>query len=541
MRATYRRPAVLLLALGLLAAACGGGGGSGQASARGGEYSVYICEPESLVPMNTNEVCGSEVLNALFSQLVDYDAETAQPLLGDQAPRAHAQSIVTTDNQTFMIQLKPGWTFHDGTPVTAQSYVDAWNYGAYQPHAQDNANFFAKIAGYEDLQCPDGQCAQQPAAKQMSGLAAVDDTTIQVELSAPFSQFPLTLGYTAFYAVPKAFFDDPKGYNEAPIGNGPFRMDGTWNHNQNIKTTRFDQYAGESAKAAGVNFKIYANLETGYTDYQAGNLDVMDAIPRSKIASAQQQLGEKFITAQSSAWTFLGFPLYDQRFGNPDLRKAFSLAIDRKALTDTVRPDAVPADAFITPVVAGYRKGACGQWCTFDPVRAKELLAEAGGWSGELVLWYNSDGDHQTWMEAMANQLRTNLGIKQIRFESPIFAQYGQVLEDFKATGPYRGAWVIDYPSPQNPLQEIFTTGASFNRMKYSNPKFDQLIAEGNAAGSIQDGLKFYHQAENLLVSDFPVIPLFSSRITGAHSDRVSGVEIDLLDRINTADIVVQD
>jgi oligopeptide transport system substrate-binding protein len=540
MRVRYRR-AVLLLTCGMLIAACGGGdqtGGEGM-TANGGEYSVYICEPEALVPVNTNEVCGSEVLNALFSPLVDYDARTYEPLVSNQAPRAHAESITTTDNQTFTIKLKPGWMFHDRTPVTAQSYVDAWNYGAYQPNAQDNANFFAKIEGYEDLQCPDDKCAQQPASKQMRGLKAIDDTTLQVKLSAPFSQFPLLLRYTAFYPMPKSFFVDPKNYNEAPIGDGPFRMDGTWNHNQSIKVVRYEQYAGEPAAAGGITFKIYTNLETAYTDYEAGNLDVMDVIPRSKVASAQQ-LEEKFITGESSILTFLGFPLYDQRFQNADLRRAFSLAIDRKALTDTVRPDAVPADAFISPVVAGYRRGQCGQWCTFDPQRAKELLAKAGGWKGELVLWYNADGDHQTWMEALANQLRQNLGIQQIRFESPIFAQYNQLLDDFRATGPYRGGWVIDYPSPQNTLQEIFTTRASFNRMKYSNPEFDKLIAQGNAAGSIQEGLQYYNQAEDLLANDLPVIPLFFNRLIAVRSDRVSGVQIDLFDHVNTADIVVK-
>ena len=72
------RLAALLLAMGLVAAACGtDDGGDGAAGAEGGRFSVYICEPEHLVPQNTNETCGAEVLNALFTPLVEYDPQTS--------------------------------------------------------------------------------------------------------------------------------------------------------------------------------------------------------------------------------------------------------------------------------------------------------------------------------------------------------------------------------------------------------------------------------------------------------------------------------
>lgn len=544
MTGRYMKVAGLLLALGLFAAACGGGGeqagggGNGQPT-QGGEFSAYDCEPEALVPINANESCSAEVLYALFSQLVDYDLDTAQPIMGDDAPRAHAESIESDDQQRWTIRLKEGWTFHDGTPVTAQSYVDTWNYAAYQPNAQDNAYFFQNIEGYDDLQCPDQTCSTPPPTKEMSGLRAIDETTIEVLLSAPFSQYPLTLGYTAFYPLPEAFFADPEQFNEAPIGNGPFMMDGVWNHNQSIRVVRYEDYAGQPANAEAVTFQIYDNVETAYTDLQAGNLDIMDRLPRSQIPVAEQEFGDRFEQFPGSGWTYLGFPLYDPRFQNPDLRKAFSMAINREALTETVRPDSVPSDGFISPVVAGYREGVCGEACEYNPEEARRLLEQAGGWEGELVLWYNSDGDHQTWMEGLANQLRQNLGIEQIRFETLIFAEYNTVLDNNGMTGPFRLAWLMDYPSPQNYLEQIFATGASSNRTTYSDPEFDRLVAQGNAAGSIEDGLEFYQQAAEILAEDLPVAPLFFDRFPTAWTERLSGVDVDPFERMNTADIIV--
>ena len=116
------RLAALLLAMGLVAAACGSDDGAGTAAGgEGGRFSVYICEPEHLVPQNTNEVCGAEVLNALFTPLVEYDPETAAQTFEG----AMGESITSDDQTVWTIKLRRGWTFHNGEPVTAQSFVDA--------------------------------------------------------------------------------------------------------------------------------------------------------------------------------------------------------------------------------------------------------------------------------------------------------------------------------------------------------------------------------------------------------------------------------
>jgi ABC-type oligopeptide transport system substrate-binding subunit len=239
--------------------------------------------------------------------------------------------------------------------------------------------------------------------------------------------------------------------------------------------------------------------------------------------------------------TYLDFPTYNPRFADPNLRKAFSMAIDRKALTDTVKPDSVPADSFVSPVVTGYRRGACGESCRFDPVRARQLLAQAGGWEGELVLWFNSDGDHATWMEGLANQLRTNLGIQSIRFEAPLFADLLDRERDRGINGPFRSAWAMDYPSPQNYLQPTFGTGGSSNYSFYTNPAFDEALREGNAAGSISAGLASYQRAEDMLIQDLPGIPLFFDVFPASWSPRVDNVRVDAFERMDLADIVVKE
>src|SRR5688572_11892350 len=345
----------LLMVLALVAAACGGDGGdtdtdtdSGDTggAATGGEFSVAICEPQFLQPGNTQETCGSQVLQGLFSPLVEFDPDTAEP------SNMVAESIESEDLQTWTVKIQDGWTFHNGEPLTAQNYVDAWNWASDARNKALNSYFFANIEGYDDLNPEKGK----PSTDAMSGLKVVDDTTFEVTLSEPFSQFPLTVGYGAFYPLPKAFFEDPKAFNEAPIGNGPYMMDGKWKHDREIRVKKYPDYPGDEANADSIEFRIYADLNTSYTDLIAGNIDIIDAVPTEQLAQAPQELGDRFVQKESSYFGYLGFPMYQEPWDNVELRKAVSMAIDREAITTAIYQGAyTPATSIIPPVVPGYR------------------------------------------------------------------------------------------------------------------------------------------------------------------------------------------
>lgn len=546
IRGRSQRWVLLLAVLALLATACNGGGGEAAdtgtepgaaegdteaAAATGGEISYYVTEPEHIAPpSNVTESEGHAVITSLFSPLVDIDFETDEAVWGDDAPDAVAASVESDDQQNWTITLKDGWTFHDGTPVTAQSYVDTWNEGASNAEYTGNY-FFNFIEGYDTVQGTESEPAE---AEEMSGLEVVDDLTFEVTLNEPFSQWPLVIYYSAFYPLADACLQDMDACMEAPIGNGPFQMDGQWNHDQNIRVTKFADYGGETEpNIDAIDFRVYTDINTGYTDLQAGNLDVIDTVPPEQINAAEQELGDRFIQGESSVYTFVAFPTYDEAFSDPNLRKAFSMAVDRQAIVDAIRIGDAPADAFVSPAVAGYREGACGEACTYDPERARQLFDEAGGYDGTLTLWFNSGAGHEEWMEAVANQLRENLGIQDIEFESLDFAQYLPRLDAQEITGPYRLGWVMDYPSPQNYLENLLYTNSSSNYTGWSNEEFDSLIDQGNAAGSIEEALDFYAQAEDILADEVPLMPMFFDQLAAAHSERVGNVEFNSQEDLN--------
>jgi ABC-type oligopeptide transport system substrate-binding subunit len=554
--------------MALAVTACGGGDDNGgntpsdgnTSAAEGGTLNVYASEPAYLFPGMTNETAGSAVMNALFSPLVDYDQNTGDPY---PVVAAELPTSDSNDNTHWTIKIKDGWTFHNGEAVTAKSFVDAWNWAAYGPNAANNGYFFgpgmADVVGYADVQSgedPDGeegaQTAPAPAATEMSGLAVVDDLTFTVELAQPFSQFPLMLGYTGFYPVPSACITDWQSCNEAPIGNGPFKMDGEWNHDQGVTVVKYDDYAGENKPHIdGIDFHIYADPQTGFLDLKGGQIDYMTAIPPEEVPAARDDFGDRFIDQASSTFQYIGFPLWDERFGfggvdtnyggeqGQNLRHALSMAINREELIDTVFDGAyAPADSLVSPVVQGYREGACSDWCTYDVDAAKALYADSPGISGPINFWFNEGASHEEWLTAVGNYWSEAFGI-EYQLQARVWADYLQAQGDHQLDGPFRLGWVMDYPSAQNYLAPIYGEGSGEGNFGYVNDEANQLMAQGNSAASVDEGLALYNQAEDLILTDMPNIPMWFGRTIGAYNEDVSNVAVDKFGNLDFTTVTV--
>jgi oligopeptide transport system substrate-binding protein len=538
MRAVTRKSGLIgALAVTLLASACGGGGGEEeQANVPPGEVAgsitVYGCTPENpFIPTNTNENCGGRILDNVLAKLIRYDTETSEPI------NNIAESIESPseDNQHWTIKLKEGWKFHDGTPVKAKNFVDAWNWGAYGPNAQLNSYFFEPIQGYADLnpEDPDGdgpQTAPTPTTNTMSGLKVVDDLTFEVTLRQPKSVFPIMLGYTAFAPLPESFFaDNGAAFGKNPIGAGPYKFV-SYTENQSIVLTANADYQGEDKPAVkDATYKIYQELDAAYTDLLADNLDVLDDIPPSGLAGGKYQtdLGDRVVERAQGAIQTVTFPLYDPKFpaANADLRKAISMAVDRESIVRNVFNDTrIPATSFVSPVVDGYKEGNCGNVCDFNESEAKKLFQSAGGFSGTLTLGYNADGGHKEWVDATCISITNTLGINCQGKPYVDFATFRQEVNARKMDGMFRTGWVMDYPSIENFLTPLYKTGASSNDAEYTNPQFDAKMDEADKA-STDEANALYQEAEEMVAADLPAIPLWYYKTVAGFSNNIEKVE----------------
>ncbi|MFD6299903.1 ABC transporter substrate-binding protein [Streptomyces sp. NPDC060235] len=527
--ATHARWAACAVVVALAATACGGGGsGSGGGDGSGTVSSSWGDPQNPLEPANTNEVQGGKVLDMIFRGLKRYNAKTgaAEDMLADK--------IETTDSQNFTITIKSGWKFSNGETVTAQSFVDAWNYGASLKNNQKNAYFFGYIDGYDKVHPESGS----QSADTLSGLKVTGTNTFTVKLNQKFSTFPDTLGYAAYSPLPKAFFDDHAAWVQKPVGNGPYTIS-SYTKGSQMSLVKWDDYSGDDkAKNGGVDLKVYTDNNTAYNDLLAGNLDLVDDVPAAQLKNAKSDLSGRYINTPAGIIQTLAFPFYDKKWntsGAKKVRQGLSMAINRQQITDTIfQKTRTPASDWTSPVLGekgGFQKGLCGDSCDYNPSQAKKLVQEGGGLpGGQVKISYNADtGSHKEWVDAVCNSINNALGNNKACVGNPIgtFADFRNQIGQHKMPGPFRAGWQMDYPLIQNFLQPLYYTNASSNDGQWTNKDFDNLVNQANAETDTGKAVKLFQQAEGVVRDNMAAIPLWYQNGSAGYSDKVSNVALN--------------
>ncbi|WP_027657365.1 peptide ABC transporter substrate-binding protein [Salinispora vitiensis] len=520
MRGKFLKVAVAATATAMLATACGSG--SSDAGDAGGTLRVYASEPAYLLPSNGNDQPSLFVIRQLYRGLVKYNAETGDPEMD------LAESIESDDQKLWTIKLKDGYTFDNGEPVDADAFIRSWNFAAYAPNAQNNGSFMKRIAGIDAVQPedPDGEGpkeAPEPTAETLSGLKKVDDLTFTVELGEPFTGFPIVVGYPGFSPMAQACLDDTDACNETPIGNGPYKIDGSWKRDVEINLVKSDSWNGEPGKPGAINYRIFADINAAYSSFQAGELDVMYTIPAARFDEAKASYGDRLYEQASGSLNYVGLPLYDEAFKDKRIRQAISMAIDRESIAEAVFDGRwTPATGFVAPTFQGAREGAC-TYCKKDVEAAKKLLEEAGGWpeGKKLTLWANAGAGHDAWLQAVGDQVKSALGIDYELKVNLQFAEYLDKADQREFDGPFRLGWGPDYPYLETYLTPVYGTGAKSNNTTFSNAEFDDLLKQGDSAPNTEAAISFYQQAEDVLAEEMPVIPMFWRKEAAIYSENV--------------------
>jgi oligopeptide transport system substrate-binding protein len=485
--------------------------------------------PNPLIPTGTNDSNGGRILDRLFAGLMSYDAA------GRPTPEV-AQSIETTDNVNYRIVLKPGWKFTDGSPVTVQSFIDAWNYGALSTNAQLQQNFFSPIEGFDDVAGP--QHAGKPSI--MSGLRAVNDLEFTVRLKAPTIDFMLSLGHSAFYPLPSWAFRDMAAFGRNPIGNGPYRLadsrDGpAWEHNVKVDLVANPDYHGNrKPRNKGLRFELYGNLDTAYADLLSGNLDVLDTIPSSALTIYKQDLGGNAISGPVAVSQSLDTPLRLPHFGGEEgrlRRLAISAAINRPQICRQIFNETrSPARDFTARSLPGFDPNIPGNDALdFNPVRAQQLWAQANAispWNGRYAIAYNADSGHQEWVDAVANSIKNVLGIDAIGAPQATFAGFRTQITNRTIDTAFRAGWIGDYPSMIEFLAPLYATGAGSNDVGYSSREFDAALAKAEAAPTLPEADGLVNDAQRILLHDMPAMPLWYYIAVVGWSSAVHGVKV---------------
>ncbi|WP_370947670.1 ABC transporter substrate-binding protein [Amycolatopsis sp. cg5] len=431
---------------------------------------VGVGPVSSLLPADLRDQAGRMVAAALWTPLVGYD-----PATGKTTPAA-AESVTSDDQVTWTVKLRPG-TFHDGTPVTAKSYVDTWDAVRLAAGSWPGASVLQETLPAKEITAP-------------------DPSTIKIVLHRPFGQVPAVLAAQALYPLPESVLKskDWAGFALNPIGNGPFKLAGRWDH------------GGELVKVAGTG-KVKLQVldpEIQYDQAKSGEIDLATTVPGSRHDAMHSELHAMWALPGA---TYLKFPATG-RFADATVRHAFAMAVDRDALEAGPLAHQVDPARSLLPPATGERSGTCRP-CTHDPAAAKNLLAQSG-FTGATTLY----GETQ-WTPILATQLQSTLGVEV-------------------AVKPGDGPSVLELSlqtvSPHEPLAALAKAAG------YTDPGFADLLATADAAPAA-DSPPLYRLAENQLLRDLPVAPLWSGHGHAVWPLKVSGVKANPLTGVDLTSV----
>jgi len=345
--------------------------------------------------------------------------------------------------------------------------------------------------------------------------------------------------------LPDVFFDDPEAFGRNPIGNGPFKLV-SWTENVELKITKYEEYQGSDAskQLTDVTFRVYEEDTAAYSDVQAGTLDFQQQVPVAHLVGDKYatDFPDTSISKPVAVSEMMAIPFYQPAYQNVKLRQAISVAINREEITERIfNGSRIPMNGWVNPNVSGFEDGACGEFCTYDADRAKELLEEGdvtvnadgsfvsnGVTEAMLTIQYNADASHKDWVDATCNSIQEATGIKCEGKPIPTFAESRTIIEAHEATGMFRAGWQADYPSIENWLNPLLRTGGSSNDGLYSNSELDDVLAEADGTQDIEEAEALYREAELLLADEMPTIPMWHRAQQSVWGERMTVVPINI-------------
>ena len=486
-------------------------------------------DPSSLDPALVSEVVGGNIDRYLFEGLIRYDSKTSE------VQPAVAESWDTSDDATvYTFHLRSGVKFSDGSDVTADDFVYGWT-RALNPATMSSmaSEIFAPVKG--------AQAVAEGQATTLAGVQAVDSHTLKVTLDYPMADFVSLLGHPAASPVPKKAVEDKTlNFAEHPVGNGPFIVK-SWTHDDSVVLEKNPNYYGDAGKLDTITVKIIPNPATAIAELKAGNVDAVRDIPAGQTDSLRNDSSVKFYQGASDSVHYLAFDVTKAPFDNPKVRQAFAAAIDRDTIANKVfQGQESPADGLVPTSVPGHQNGA--MQVTFDPDKAKSLLAEAGypGGNGLPAITINYPGAGSAADAAQAIQAQ----LKNIGVQVEIGAVDPGVFGEQMASGSFSCflvAWQADAPNLDGYLFPLFDSenmGAT-DVFKYSNPAVDKLLTDARSTTDAAARTGIYNDVERKILSDLPAVPVTFGQQTMVYAPRVTNFVVTPLGDIALNEITV--
>ena len=439
---------------------------------------------------------------------------------------------ISDDGKEYIFKLNKNAKWSNGDPVTADDFVWSWKriltaslgsqypdmlyylVGAYEYHNGEIDNF------------------------DEVGVKALDSHTLKVNLKNPTPFFIGLLSHYSTWPVHKETvlkhgdIDDRNGEWTRPgnfVCNGPFQLK-TWELNNKIVVEKNPHYYDASmVRLNEIHYYPVSNVMTEDRMFRAGQLHLTSSMPTQKCPIYIEEKNPNLKIDPYMGTYFYRINTENETLSDVRVRKALAYSIDRQLLVDKVTQcGQIPAYSFTPPGSNGYQPST---EIPYDPVLAKQLLAEAGYSSDnpfpKLEILFNTNEGHRKVALAIQQMWQNELGI-EVELVNQDWKVYlsREMVGDFQIS---RAGWIGDYEDP-NTFLDLMRPNRGNNKTGWENMDFDALVEEANTINDQEKRYELLNEAEKILIDNMPIIPLYTYVRVYQLSPDVKGFNPHILD-----------
>jgi oligopeptide transport system substrate-binding protein len=482
-----------------------------------GVLKLYGTDPTTLDPAISADANSHQYIAQIYSGLVRLDEKL--DTVADIAERWD----ISQDRLTYTFYLRENVVFQDGRKVTAADFKYSWERACSPVTGSGVAGtYLGDVVGARDV--------IEGRAVEISGVRVVDDRTLEVTIDAPKMYFLSKLTYPTAFVVDRNNVAEGDEWWRQPNGTGPFKLT-EWQDYSLLVLERNERYYGEIAKLASVEYHLWSGVPMNL--YETGEINVagVSAYYIDRVTDNAGPFYDELQIAPELSFGWIGFNTTRPPFDDVNVRKAFTLALDKDKIISLIFRDLVQrADGILPPGIPGYNEDLVG--LAYDVETAKALIRQSkyGDVSGLPPITLTTSGYGglvSPVLEAAVNQWRDNLGVEvTLRVLEPDWFVY-HIKEEKDEL--FDMGWIADYPHPEDFLDVLFHTSAENNFSGYSNPAVDALMEQAGIEVDEALSLELYRQAEQMLVDDAAILPLWFGENYVLVKPYVQGYEVNQL------------
>lgn len=478
-------------------------------------------EPPSLDWSKSTDSTSALIEMNIMDGLIDYDLNDPEY---PPAPALATEWKPSNGAKTWTFTLRKGVKWTDGVEFSGQHVIDGWERLLNPATASEYAYFLFDVKNARAYNSGKIKDFKEVGVKLNS------EGQLVVDLERPMGYFPYLLTHHAAYPIRKDIvekFGDKwtEAGNIVTLGAYKLRI---WDHDKNLVLERNDDYWGEKAKIKNILVYLINEYSTALNLFEGGKMDFLQTLPFKELPQLRQKPG--FHQTPGLLTYYYGFNTRKPPFNDLKVRRAFSMAIDRKQIVDLLAAGHAPLSGWIPMGMFGYE---ADRGVKFDPAAAAKLLDEAGykdrSKLAKISIAFNTNENHQRIAENVQAQLKKNLGV-EVQIQNEEWKVYLKRLQN-DTPSIYRMGWLADYPDPAT-FMALMTSFSENNHTGWGNKKYDELVAKGSSSLDKEERRKAYAEATKILTEDeVPVFPVYSAVRHMMISDRVQNLNQNSLER----------